>query len=289
MIEDVPTRVAVIGYTTDLDNVLALGVTPVLAVQVDEPWLSETDTEGIEWIQWSRDLDFEAIQAADPDVIVAVANSNIGLFYDQLSDIAPVVTWPEELGRQSITDWRESLLLTADVLGRTDVAESVIADVESVIAGVRADHPEFEGVSLTILENSGPDAGITYHSFTGSSVQSVLTGFGFSIAPSAGSFTATDNVVGPEKMETLVGDDLLFVIHDAVDFQATMEADPLFTALTPVVEGRYIAYQLQDDDGNYPVEKLSLVSAFVAPSAQSLVWVAAQFPVLVSDALPDAS
>lgn len=118
----------------------ALGITPV-AVQnyhnefpsyLQEPF-KETVKMGI-----ARTPNFEAILAAEPDVIIAPewwsAND-----YDQLSEIAPTLLLP------AYDDWRDELRSIGTALGREEQAEQVIAELAAKETAVRTKLDELVG------------------------------------------------------------------------------------------------------------------------------------------------
>ncbi|WP_143804174.1 ABC transporter substrate-binding protein [Paenibacillus sp. FSL R7-0337] len=104
----------------------ALGVTPV-AVQnyqeefptyLEEPF-KDTLKMGI-----AQTPNFEMILSANPDLILAPTWWS-AKDYDQLSGIAPTVLLPQR------DDWRDELKDIAGVLGKTELAEKVIKDLET--------------------------------------------------------------------------------------------------------------------------------------------------------------
>src|SRR5690606_33492650 len=94
------------------------------------------------------DLPFEAISTADPDVILAHYSGITQEQYDTLSQIAPVVAYPDEAWS---TPWRDVVTIAGEALGRQDEATEVLAGIDEQIAEQAAAHPEFEGLSLAAV------------------------------------------------------------------------------------------------------------------------------------------
>ena len=74
--------------------------------------------------------------------------------YAQLSRIAPVVGPPEGFPDWG-APWQEELRLIARATGRDDRAETVIADVDAVLADTRAQYPAFDGASVAVAHVAG--------------------------------------------------------------------------------------------------------------------------------------
>lgn len=125
--------VRVVGLSVVYPEFLqALGVTPVavqnyqedLPTYLQEP-LKDTLKMGI-----AKTPNFEMILSANPDLILAPVWWS-GKDYDQLSAIAPTVLLPER------DDWRDELKDIAEVLGKKEMAEKVIRDLEAQEAAAK--------------------------------------------------------------------------------------------------------------------------------------------------------
>ena len=88
-----PSRVVTVGWT-DQDFVLPLGVVPVSTRSFFEeynnyPWVkAATDGEGVTTWGGEDSIDFEAVAAQKPDLILAVYETIDRQTYDRLSQIA---------------------------------------------------------------------------------------------------------------------------------------------------------------------------------------------------------
>src|SRR5699024_3652965 len=94
-LDERPGRIAVIGFNPSLDALAALDVTPVYAL-TEEPWSWRdpewvSDIEHVDTATRKDDINFEAIAASDPDLIVATDFINDETQFDRLSTIAPVL------------------------------------------------------------------------------------------------------------------------------------------------------------------------------------------------------
>jgi iron complex transport system substrate-binding protein len=128
-----PQRVVVLD-TGELDDALALGVTPVGAVRVDvsKDYLGylEGQTEGIEMVGSISEPNLEKIAALEPDLILSSTVRSEAI-YGQLEKIAPTVLAPD-LG----DTWKENFRLYAEALNKEEEAEKLISDFEADAAAL---------------------------------------------------------------------------------------------------------------------------------------------------------
>ncbi len=157
VIESKPERVVTIAFGNQ-DVALALGVVPVgfsaanYGVQDESgmlPWTAEKlkalgcETPNV--FQDTDGLDFEAIADCNPDVILAVYSGLTEEDYKLLSEIAPVVAYPETAWTVS---WRDWIRYSALGMGMAAEGEQLIADMESLVAEKMAKYPEIKGKSF---------------------------------------------------------------------------------------------------------------------------------------------
>ncbi|WP_394523060.1 iron-siderophore ABC transporter substrate-binding protein [Lacrimispora sp. JR3] len=163
-----PERVASISWGNQ-DVILALGVTPV---GVSEANYGVTDGSGL--LPWTRDgfkklgvenpvlfhdtdgLDYEAISAAQPDVILAAYSGITKEEYDLLSEIAPVVAYPT-LAWQ--TYWRDQIILDATGMGMKEEGEKLVSDLEKQIADKTAEYSQITGKTAAFFYFNPSDLG----------------------------------------------------------------------------------------------------------------------------------
>ncbi|WP_341213746.1 ABC transporter substrate-binding protein [uncultured Limimaricola sp.] len=162
VIEEAPERVASLDYA-GADDLLALGVQPVIIrhwygdyPRSVWPW-AEPLLEGTPTILRGQ-IDFEAIAAAEPEVIVALWSGITAEEYERLSLIAPVVAVPEGVGDYALP-WDERALLTGRAVGREAEAEARIAAVEAELQAAAEAHPGWAGKTAAVAYLWGGDLG----------------------------------------------------------------------------------------------------------------------------------
>jgi len=154
VIEEKPERVASVAWANH-DVALALGVVPVgfsaanYGVQDESgmlPWtaekLIELGEENPNIYQDTDGIDFEAISDSNPDVILAAYSGLTQEEYDTLSEIAPVVAYPET---PWVITWRDQILYNAKGMGMEEEGKQLIADTEKLIQDKANEFPEIKG------------------------------------------------------------------------------------------------------------------------------------------------
>ncbi|MEF2070626.1 iron-siderophore ABC transporter substrate-binding protein [Consotaella aegiceratis] len=157
-----PERVATVAWANH-EVPLALGIVPVgfAAANFGDddgdgllPWVSEKladlGAEPPALFDETDGIDFEAVAATDPDVILAAYSGLSQSDYDMLSQIAPVVAYPDAPWS---TDWRDMIRLNSAGLGMVADGEALIADIEAEIAQVSAKHPELRGKTALFVSH----------------------------------------------------------------------------------------------------------------------------------------
>ncbi|MET9798565.1 iron-siderophore ABC transporter substrate-binding protein [Nocardiopsis alba] len=159
-IENRPERVATVNWANH-EVPLALGIVPVGMASADFgdddgdgvlPWvderLEELDAETPVLFDETDGIDFEAVADTAPDVILAAYSGLTQEDYDTLSEIAPVVAYPETAWG---TPWREMIEINSRALGLEDEGRELVTELEGEIEDAVADHPEIEGRSTMFL------------------------------------------------------------------------------------------------------------------------------------------
>ncbi|CAD6003326.1 iron-siderophore ABC transporter substrate-binding protein [Agreia sp. COWG] len=159
-IDKKPERVATVNWANQ-EVPLALGVVPVgmAAANFGDddgdgvlPWVDEKLTElGAETpvlFDETDGIDFEAVADTSPDVILAAYSGLTQEDYDTLSEIAPVVAYPETAWG---TSWREMIELNSQGMGMADEGKALVASLEKEISDSVAKHPNLEGKSAAFL------------------------------------------------------------------------------------------------------------------------------------------
>ncbi|MBC9733483.1 iron-siderophore ABC transporter substrate-binding protein [Nocardioides marmotae] len=159
-IEEAPERVATVAWANH-EVPLALGVVPVgmAAANFGDddgdgllPWVSdeleELDAETPVLFDETDGIDFEAVADTEPDLILASYSGLTQEDYDTLSEIAPVVAYPEAPWS---TEWRDMILQSSEAMGMAEEGEALVADLETEISEAVAAHPGLEGKKTMFL------------------------------------------------------------------------------------------------------------------------------------------
>jgi iron complex transport system substrate-binding protein len=156
-IESKPERVATVAWANH-EVPLALGVVPVGMAEVswgdDDgdgvlPWVEDQLTElGAETptlFDETDGIDFEAVAATAPDVILASYSGLTEEEYETLSKIAPTVAFPDVAWSTSVQDM---IRINSEALGLADEGEQLVEDLDAETAAAYEAHPELAGKSI---------------------------------------------------------------------------------------------------------------------------------------------
>lgn len=237
-----PERVVVVGYT-EQDTVLALGVEPVAVREFlggydwrKRPWAPVGD---VPKALPSEELNFEAIAAARPDLIVGINSGMTKADFRRLSKIAPTIGQSGKYVDYGMP-WQEQTLLVGRALGREAKAKELVQDVEAKFAAARAAHPEFARATA-ILAYGGPDG---YGAYTTQDTRSrFLTDLGFTTAEEI------DRIAGKSFYTELSQERFRLIDRDLVVMfgpRAEIEDNAVFRRLKAVEEDRIIYLDLAD-------------------------------------------
>ncbi|GAA3131064.1 iron complex transport system substrate-binding protein [Kribbella aluminosa] len=140
-----PERIVVLD-SGELDDVLALGITPVgmatTAGQNGVPSYLAGRAQGIKTVGGISELNLEAIAALKPDLILG-SKLRAKDLYDKLSAIAPTV-----FSIRPGFPWKENFLLVADAVGEETKATSVLNDYQTRANDVKKKVPGSPTISL---------------------------------------------------------------------------------------------------------------------------------------------
>ncbi|WP_309071987.1 iron-siderophore ABC transporter substrate-binding protein [Arthrobacter sp.] len=271
-----PERVATVSWV-NADVALALGVVPV-GMPLDEyggneqgstPWkdakLEElgaaigSDNAPAQYSE-ADGIAFDEIAATNPDVILAAYSGLTEEEYNTLSEIAPVVAYPEVAYG---TAWQESTALVGEALGLTAEAEQLVADTEDKIAEAAAEYPAIEGKSF-IFGNLEPANAEGVNVYTASDNRPrFLTQIGMELADVVTENTKGEEFFFPwsaERADELESDVFVTWVPDDATKEAIGE-DPLLSQIPAVKSGALVA----DADN-------TLTLSISAASPLSLVW-----------------
>lgn len=233
-----PERVATIAFGNQ-DVVLALGVVPIgfsaanYGVQDDSgmlPWTAEKladlgctepnifqDTDG---------LDFEAISDCNPDIIIAPYSGMTQEDYDLLSQIAPVVAFPESAWTIS---WRDWILVTAKALGVSEQGEALVSEMEQKMSDIIAAHPEFAGKAFVWISFKETDLS-SLHAYSPIDTRcAFLSEFGFEYPESVSQYMVDGQYslsLSAENADLLYDADFI-IGYSTAEAYAAAQADPV--------------------------------------------------------------
>ncbi|OEV06218.1 ABC transporter substrate-binding protein [Streptomyces nanshensis] len=164
-IEKKPQRVATVNWANH-EVPLALGVVPVGMAKAD---FGDDDGDGVlPWVEKrlkklhaktptlfdeTDGIDFEAVADTEPDVILAGYSGLTREDYDTLSDIAPVVAYPDA---PWATPWREIVRVNSKPLGLRAEGEKLIGRLEKEIAATARKYPQLKGKTAMFMTHVDP-------------------------------------------------------------------------------------------------------------------------------------
>ena len=250
VIESAPQRVVTIGWG-NLDVPLALGVAPV---GVSKATYGATDANGL--FYWTNEafaqlgvdapnvfddtdgLDFEAINNAEPDLILAVYSGISEEEYQQLSEIAPTVAYQEAWA----TTWQDLTLDNGRALGKEAEAEALVEETAALIAEKAAEHPEIAGLTAAYCYFDTSNLGSFYVYMPKDPRAAYLVDLGLDLpenirALDDGSFFFM--TVSSENIDVLNDLDLIVTWGES-DTLAALQADPLVSQVPAVGRGSVV-------------------------------------------------
>lgn len=288
VIEAKPVRIATVSWSNH-EVPLALGVVPVGFAAAN---FGDDDGNGVlPWVEARLEelgaappvlfdegdgIDFEAVAATRPDVILAAYSGLSASDYETLSRIAPVIAYP---GAPWSTDWRETILLNSRGMGMEEEGKALVAGLEAKIAETRARHPEFEGrtamfvthLSAANLSRIGfytdNDTRVRFFHDLGLASPAMVRA-----AAEGGAFAGE---ISAERIDELAEVDVL-VTYGGDDLLSKLSTDLLTTQLPAVARGSLVML------GNDPV------GTAANPTPLSLPWVLEDYAALLSGALSKA-
>lgn len=292
-LEEKPTRIAAVGYK-DADIMASLGEIPVIMWEntlKQEAWTVDAfdgqEPENTSAYAEDGSIDLESVAAAEPDLILA-SQMDLGDQYDDLSKIAPVIGAHTE--EDVSGNWQQTVTDLGEALGRQTEAQQIIDDTAQVAADVKAEHPEFEGKSISMLNYFGLDT-IRYLNPDDSDAADLMESIGLTTIAESSSFGSDD--ISAERLDDTAAD--VMVIMDNSNGRIDELTDnPTFQAIPGVKEGRVLilhnkafesgkaAYTVNDDteeqEGNLPW-------AIAYPGPLSTQWALETLAPLLADVI----
>lgn len=248
-VESAPERVVSVGFT-DQDSLLALGVTPVgirdwygdqpFAVW---PWARDALGDAEPEVLAAAEVDYEAVAALAPDLIIGVSSGMTDDEYDTLSKIAPTITQTDDYVDYGMP-WQEAHRLVGRAVGEADLADEQVAALEGRFAEIAEAHPEWEGREATVGYAMSESTVGAYS--TEDTRSRLLTALGFVIPPEI------DELAGDlfysefsfEEMSRLDRDLLVWVGAEA-GIAEQIRNHPLHDGLQVAAEGAEIFWSVE--------------------------------------------
>jgi iron complex transport system substrate-binding protein len=260
----VPVAMAFQGYGGDAEGVLPWAREAIEAAGAPMPTILP-DVPG------GESPPFEAIAAANPDLILAVYSGITAEDYELLSEIAPTIAYPDAAWS---TEWREVIEIVGTSLGRPDAAAAVLADIDAQIDTAAAEHPEFAGVSVAQVW----DTGDTFYVYEPADARVAFTqDLGFTVAPSVEALGTDESTfyftLSYERLAELESD-LLIAYADTADDMDRFLTSPPAQLMGQVTAGRVA-----------PVIGTEFIASVSPPTALSLTWGLDEYVSILADAL----
>jgi iron complex transport system substrate-binding protein len=237
---------------------LALGIVPVIQEKVT--W-GDDDANGI--LPWVEDrladlgadepllydptdgIDFEAINDAAPDVILASYSGLTQEEYDTLSKIAPTIAYPEVAWATSVEDMIE---MNAAALGFPAEGAALIEQLGGEVEEALATHTALDGAKVLFSYIDPADFSKIGFYTTHDTRPGFLAGIGLPLPTVVEEESATTDAfyveVSAEEADRFADVDV-FVTYgdDAEAFIAALQADPLLSQIPAIAEGRIAVLQ----------------------------------------------
>ena len=246
VLQERPERVVVL-HPLYLDYFLALDTPPVASGNAKsaleefatlEPYRGTVE---IADLGSGRDLNLEAVIAANPDVIVTF-KGHVDANYDELSKIAPVVQI--DYG----DTWENATMLCAQVIGKESLAEQLINDTKETIAKTKEQMSGVKGKSFALLRVDGK-ANFTAQGAKNTVYYNDVTGFGL-LKPEG--YPEEGQVLSLEALSAM-NPDYIIIQHDLKTAQAAVqekEAMDVWKSLTAVKENHVLFFDNSLNSGS---------------------------------------
>ena len=256
-IEKKPERIVTVGWCNE-DALLALGVAPVgvsaanygkVTDNLLHLWTADAFSElGVDSPNVFNDLtgyDYEAIAAAEPDIIVASYSGFSEEEYALLSDIAPVIPYLEIAWK---TNWREQTITNATAIGMKEEGEKLVEETDALIKEKLENYPNIAGKNAGFFWVSADDMSTFYAYLTADPRAAYLNDLGLNTPASilaleeeANAFSVT---ISRENADMLNDVDIMVVYGDQALLEA-MQADPLMNQIPAVKNGAVVLLDSQ--------------------------------------------
>lgn len=235
-VPDNPQRVVILT-NEGTEAILALGINPVGAAQSwdGDPWHAHLNDllKGTTPLGTELAVDLEVLATLEPDLIIGTKVRQEKI-YEQLSAIAPTVM-SETIGGE----WQENMKFYADVLGKSDEAETKLAAFDARTKAIHDALGDAVNEEISIVRFS-PNRTRIYYKDTFSGL--ILGQIGFKRPPAQDRNEFAEEVT-KERIPDMAGDRIFYFSNDlnGAEQQANLSdwlADPLWNNLEAVKAGK---------------------------------------------------
>lgn len=286
-IEEEPERIVTLGQGS-AETAIALGTTPVgmeeYAWGADEtgylPWVHEAvEQSGDELptlFTGGESLDIEAIVALEPDVVLAPWSGITQEQFDTLSELAPVVAYPDLAWS---TDWDQQIEIIGEALGRSADAAGLIEDINAQFEEVGAAHPAYADTTFSYIYTTPDTLGVFLPS---EQRVAMVRKMGLTVDPVVEGLDETEGtdsaIIGYENADKLNDSDLIFTFYSDADAKAQALANPLYASI-PAVQSDAV---VSSSDNSF-VTASSIVNPLTVP------WVMDEYTAMIDAAIEKIS
>ncbi|WP_152027301.1 iron-siderophore ABC transporter substrate-binding protein [Brucella pituitosa] len=247
VIEKKPLRIASVAWANH-EVALALGVVPVGMAAAN---FGDDDGNGV--LPWVTErlkqlgaptpvlfdegdgIDFEAVAATNPDLILAAYSGLSDSDYQTLSQIAPVVAYPDAAWS---TDWRQMIRLNSTAMGMASQGDALINTIEADIAETLKAYPRLKGKSALFVTHLDAGDLSTIHFYTTNDTRvkffqdlGLVSPKSVIAASEPGQFSGS---ISSERID-LFDDVDVIVTYGGQSLSAALKSNPLLSKL-PVVK-----------------------------------------------------
>ncbi len=287
-IEEAPERIATVAWMNH-EVPLALGIVPVgmsYAAWGDDdgdgvlPWVEDKLTElGAQTpvlFDETDGIDFEAIAATEPDIILATYSGLTQEDYDTLSQIAPVVAYPEVAWG---TSWEDMVLISSTALGLGAEGEALVDELHVEIQAAAASYPDLEGKKVLFAYVSPADLSTVGFYTSHDTRPGFLESIGMVAPQAVADATAADSAfytsISAEQVDLLSDVDVVVTYGDTEgELVALLQADPLLSQIPAVANGAIAV-----------LPDATPLAASANPSPLSISWGIDEYLGLIAGAL----
>ncbi len=249
-----PERVATVAWANH-EVPLALGVVP--AGMAKATW-GDDDGDGI--LPWVEDkltelggetpalfdetdgIDFEGVANTNPDVILASYSGLSQDDYDQLSEIAPVVAYPETAWTTSMD---EMITMNAEAIGMKGEGEQLVADLTTQVTDSAAEHPALQGKTALFAWVDPKDMSKIGYYTTGDPRAALLEQVGLDTAQVVKDNADATNFfqeISAEEVDKLADVDIIVTYGDDTgELLKTLQGNDLLATIPAVKNGAVVS------------------------------------------------